>query len=473
MSCDTDLTKFLDWMRTDLSGLYLVGSLNRHITVYSQQRRAVNLIHAITKAEGGLDGRSMAIVGAGFAGLTAAAYALEKTTAKVTLFDTAPRLLWLQDGCASRWLHPGIYDWPLPGSLEPQTSLPVLNWHADVAANVAKQVRAEWERIAARKQGLTLRLETKVSAVTANVDGKLLVQLADGKEEAFEVVVLAVGFGLEAGGLGRVAYWNDADGLDDIAPNSSVLVAGVGDGGLADVLRLCLPEFRQDSLVELVRHVPVETRQRLVQWEEHYRGDTASLNESYRKLRVASIVEELINSRPAIAHVTLAGKGHLYGQHSAILNRFLVSQLRQARGEGAFELVNGAVDEASLTALRSGRRRIKIGDDGQEREFDNVLLRLGPEAAYLRISPSPIGRLATNGENIGTRCPNHWMVRACLCGRSARLLPPGWNRERIFSPMRVHRADGVSSCTRRTLRSIGPFVRGMHLRRYPKPVLTV
>ena len=69
----------------------------------------------------GIEGKSVAIVGAGFAGLTAAAFALETTTAQVTLFDAAPRPLWLQDACSNRWLHPGIYDWPRPGSLEPRT----------------------------------------------------------------------------------------------------------------------------------------------------------------------------------------------------------------------------------------------------------------------------------------------------------------------------------------------------------------
>src|SRR5580704_11251667 len=141
MNSDSRLTEFLQWMSTGVPGVYLLGSLNRHITVYSQQCRAINLIHALIHTSG-LDGKLVAVVGAGFAGLTAAAWTLEKSTAKVTLFDVAPRPLWLQDRCANRWIHPGIYDWPLPGSLEPRTSLPVLNWRADTAGNVAKQVRA-------------------------------------------------------------------------------------------------------------------------------------------------------------------------------------------------------------------------------------------------------------------------------------------------------------------------------------------
>jgi NAD(P)-binding Rossmann-like domain len=90
--------EFLKWMSADPPGVYLLGSLNRHITVHSQQRRAINLIRGLIAEGDGLDGKSMAIVGAGFAGLTAAAFTLEKTTVEVSLFEVATRPLWLQDG---------------------------------------------------------------------------------------------------------------------------------------------------------------------------------------------------------------------------------------------------------------------------------------------------------------------------------------------------------------------------------------
>src|SRR4051812_12997979 len=83
--------EFLGWTRTELPEVFVLGSLNRHITIHSQQCRAINLIQALMKEAGGLDGRSLAIVGAGFAGLTAAAFAVEKTTARVSVFEAAPR----------------------------------------------------------------------------------------------------------------------------------------------------------------------------------------------------------------------------------------------------------------------------------------------------------------------------------------------------------------------------------------------
>lgn len=380
-------TEFLERMKGDTPGLFLLGSLNRHITVHSQQCRAINLIQALKEHGGGLDGKSLAIVGAGFAGLTAAAFALERTTAHVILFDVAPRPLWLQDRCANRWLHPGIYDWPYPGALEPCTSLPVLNWRAAAAFDVAAQIRTEWERIAATKGLLHLRLNTEVKGIRTTPNGRLGIELAHGPMEYVDVVVLAVGFGLERGGPGRVAYWNDADGLDSVEAGSSVLVSGFGDGGLADVLRLCLPDIRQDNLIELVRHVPLETRRELIETDKNFDGESGKLDEFYGRLRIPQITELFEVTEP-VPRVTLAGIGHLYDPRSAILNRFLISQLRQARGEDAFELITAPVDLSSVVESGDGSWRVKLGPSSTERKFDHVVLRVGPEAVYQRIADS-------------------------------------------------------------------------------------
>ena len=59
----------------------------------------------------------LAIVGAGFTGLTLAAALLRKRTAlEITIFEERDTLLPLQQGSDSRWLHPQIYEWPDEGS---------------------------------------------------------------------------------------------------------------------------------------------------------------------------------------------------------------------------------------------------------------------------------------------------------------------------------------------------------------------
>jgi hypothetical protein len=56
---------------------YLLGCNHRQITFYSQQTRAVNLIHSLLQTNKLQEGELIAIVGAGVSGVTAAAFAVE------------------------------------------------------------------------------------------------------------------------------------------------------------------------------------------------------------------------------------------------------------------------------------------------------------------------------------------------------------------------------------------------------------
>src|SRR5262249_44777975 len=143
-------------------------------------------------------------------------------------------------------------------------------------------------------------------------DGGQLHVVLDGGEIPFDTVVLAIGFGLERGGAGHVAYWADSDGLDGIAADAKVLIAGYGDGGLADVLRVCVPDFRQADLVELVRRVPEFTCRKLIEWENALQGNIAELDRRYREdLEQAPDLIDRLQSPTAHPHVTITGRGFL------------------------------------------------------------------------------------------------------------------------------------------------------------------
>jgi hypothetical protein len=109
-----------------------------------------------------------------------------------------------------------IYDWPRPGSFEARTNLPVLNWRSGTARDVARQVRLEWDRIAATNSALTVRPETRITGVEQD-RAKLVPVIGGDAKESFDIFALAVGFGLEEGGPNHVGYWNDANGSDGIA----------------------------------------------------------------------------------------------------------------------------------------------------------------------------------------------------------------------------------------------------------------
>jgi hypothetical protein len=366
---------FLDEMKAGLEGAFVLGCFNRYITVYSQQVRAINLVVALMEKHGTMADMRVAIVGAGFAGVTAAAHMLEKTNAEVAVFEAAPRPLWLQDDCRERWLHPGLYDWPLPGSLEPRTYLPVMNWRAGRTRDVVAQVREQWDDVRNRKPNLTCYFDTVVSAVERAAKGRLrLILQPAGDAGEYDIVIVAVGFGVENGGLARPSYWNDVDGL--VRAHGNVLVAGFGDGALADLLRLCLPDYRQDRLIELVREVPEVDCAAIVEKERALSANQAELNAFYEQLEVPTVVAKMKMKPVNGPSVMIAGQGPLYGTTSAILNRFLVSQLRKAR-PGAFSVLSMGVDDVQRAEV--GIR--VIFRDKSERTFDHVMLRYGPKAA--------------------------------------------------------------------------------------------
>jgi NADPH-dependent 2,4-dienoyl-CoA reductase/sulfur reductase-like enzyme len=94
------------------SPLYVVGTFDIGVTVFSQQVRALNLVWALI--ESGLIPTTLpsttcdapikvAIVGGGFAGLSVAAGLLKKqANTSITIYEERDTLLPLQQGCDSR-----------------------------------------------------------------------------------------------------------------------------------------------------------------------------------------------------------------------------------------------------------------------------------------------------------------------------------------------------------------------------------
>lgn len=163
------------------SGLYLIGSLERGVTVYNQQLRAHNLVWALwelSKRNEIKVGR-VAVVGGGVAGLTAAAcfLSLFEEPVSVTMFEQLWDLCPLQQGADNRWLHPKIYDWPAPGSTAPGASLPVLNWAEGRASDVARTIVREFsefcETFAQSEERLTVLLglrHFRINAARKEID---------------------------------------------------------------------------------------------------------------------------------------------------------------------------------------------------------------------------------------------------------------------------------------------------------------
>jgi hypothetical protein len=261
--------------------LYLVGIFARGVTVYSQQIRAFNLIWALVeqgivacklKEDAPDPGKRacIAIIGGGFAGLTAAAALIKKGVhADIAIFEHRDTLLPLQHGSDTRWLHPRIYNWPADDSESAVADLPLLNWTAARASDVAAQILLEWSELVklkreqlivycnaqhlqihqrgAGEQGLTIEWVGD----KRNYDGSVVkLHASTGETKTFDHVIMAVGYGLEKDNT--LSYWrNDTLGQPSLAePHRTYLVSGQGDGAMIEVLRLRISQYRQDRILD-------------------------------------------------------------------------------------------------------------------------------------------------------------------------------------------------------------------------------
>jgi NADPH-dependent 2,4-dienoyl-CoA reductase/sulfur reductase-like enzyme len=126
-----------------LPGVYVVGCLEPRVTIHDQQVRAVNLVWALHKSRRLRRGDRLAIVGGGFAGLSAA-IAAKTLGLDPVVFDRLDAPCALQ-ATSSRRIDPRLYDWPRDGWNGPH-AVPLLSWSAGEAREVVNQVRERWSR---------------------------------------------------------------------------------------------------------------------------------------------------------------------------------------------------------------------------------------------------------------------------------------------------------------------------------------
>ena len=258
---------------SDKPPLYVIGSFDKHVTVLAQQTRALNLAWAMVEAGTAPTEESrtcrIAVIGAGFAGLTFAAALLRKgVSASIDVFEQRDSLLPLQQGSDTRWLHPHIYDWPTEGSEAAAAMLPILNWTAARSSDVVVQILGEWAKIAKDQEKLRLFCNARHLQITPSspneqkvhiewvgeerhpTDGRILGEgSAQGMSNDYDAVILAIGFGLETG---KTSYWRN----ETLAqPNleearRTYLLSGQGDGAMIDLLRIRISQFRQDRILD-------------------------------------------------------------------------------------------------------------------------------------------------------------------------------------------------------------------------------
>jgi hypothetical protein len=369
-------------------GLYIVGSLERGVTVYKQQVRAHNLVWALSELNE-IEKRKInhvAIVGGGISGLTTAACFLslfENGSAK--LFEQRWDLCPLQQGADNRWLHPRIYEWPSMGSRAPGASLPVLNWTEGRASDVARTVIDKFTRF---RNSVGKRLEVilglghlRISASArriewignrSNLTGTHFD--AEGGSSTFDAIFLTCGFGLERElpDYPTHSYWRNEHFGQPVLDGTrqSFIISGCGDGALTDLCRMTIERFRQDTIVYELFEEQLEQVEERFSAELENLDQNANLYNFFRSHEVllknaqANLAKRIRKDTYVLLHI--GGERNetksvepAFGPHSSFLNRLLLYLLYQC---GAFGI--------SLQTLPAAVRRFGV-------PISNVICRHG------------------------------------------------------------------------------------------------
>lgn len=395
--------QLLTAMRPDRwRGLYVLGCYDKKKTVYTQQSRALTLVRALFEQTELRPGSRLAVVGGGAAGVMAAAGAAIKG-AKVVLYERADHLLSLQRQNTKRYLHPHLFDWPAPGSLDPVAGLPLLDWRADYSDRVALEIDAGFRRIVGETGNIALRLGSTVQEIeqvpsSGEAAQVRIVGEEGGINEVFDVVILATGFGIEPRtrlGIDSPAYWED-DSLNQALGASPsrperILVSGNGDGALIDLLRATTLDFRHDrvgamlplgdslgQLTEAVRDIDFQIRRRASL------GDPSALNLREMHAQIA-IPQEFRDKVAGLVRKDTEvwfnfDSLNRYATGSSSLHRVLISLLIEL---GAIRPKMARLGDGSIIRLESGAFAVTFRGGEPPQIFDRVVLRHGPPADYL------------------------------------------------------------------------------------------
>lgn len=387
--------------------IYILGCFARHVTVYSQQVRALNLISALRREGLFANNPKIAVIGGGAAGLMAAAAACH-CGAHVTLLDKLDRPMQMQSNNRQRWLHPFIYDWPFTETLGSEARLPLLTWKAGLASDVAEEIRQQWNALNSKgtQDGCKGSIHEQWRAKNilfdiAKEDDIPILTWTDKNSRSwrkkFTFVIMAVGFGLES-----QSYWSEDSIDDDFTPNRQEqwLVSGTGDGGLTDVMRLCISSFRHHTVEGLFREVDgIEQLKKQLQQlhpEDKDPDDDETVDEKFREIlglnadadryRWDALTE--VFRRPGmlrtIPPVKITSFSHLlYGPNSSILNRLIISQLERL---GRIEFI-AAKTKDIVPNPKNGRFEVHL-EGGDMFEVDQTIIRHGPRSALEQYFPN-------------------------------------------------------------------------------------
>ena len=367
-------------MRVDsLPNIYFVGPYTKRINFASQQTRALNLIWALSSTGKLPSNAKVAVIGAGLAGITAAA-ALKRLGHSVTIYEARKKGGFpIQKNSAIRYTHPTLNFWP-EVDLDPGANFPFFYWTADICSEVISAVlRQHHEELS----GIEIADNSEVARFDINQAKKPSLDMKRGALLGpFDAVIVATGFLPEVclEGTTACSYWDNDDFVKPSgrAP-SSFLICGAGDGGLLEVLRLAYEDFDNGKLTERVARqldrtstsaeiLAIEQESRT---KRDFKEACESLRKAYLKLTIPADLAGRLN--PVGSITLLARGGAAFLPTSAPVHRVMLARAIQA---GAV-----SVEDGELISMDGTLRCINQSNVTRNVKEDVVVRRYGARRA--------------------------------------------------------------------------------------------
>lgn len=412
--------------------MFVVGAFDSRITFYSQQVRALSLVHALRDQGILADGLRVGVVGGGAAGTTAAVAAALISDITVDLYERADDVLPLQRATERRRLDPHIYGWPEIGSDDPNAELPLLDWTAGPARNVRRDVKQEFDAaVAAVSPRLRVHLRHQVTVARAVADGlQLDFERAPLAGEApavpgatipgqttVDILILAFGFGLEdaqaVAGAPSISYWSEAgipvaEFEGRAAPR--FLISGNGDGGLIDLVAAGSAHFDHAGMIREICNqanmAPVKAKLEAIDARalaafragagfDFLAAYDAEIRQDLEGLGLLDLVANRL--RPGVRLTLQTLLPEAFSIATATLNRvaaYLIARACERVAQTEFIHISG--DDLTVTAVPPGaayEAPLWFTCAGQTFGVDAAIVRHGPGRALAR---QPFGEVLGN-----------------------------------------------------------------------------
>lgn len=411
---------------------YVLGGMSYRVSVHTQQLRAVRLVSALINMKKMNGGERVAVIGAGFGGLTCAA-ALAAKGLKVDVFERSSNMLPIHSKNRTRILHPSSVVWPT-GDLSDTTNLPFLNWYTDYCQEVSNTFCSEFNDLflSETSRNILMKFESNVEKISPPEKGhqQFEIQYNNSNKENIshaDIVIMSTGFNHERkiSGFDRTSYWEDRNSLPITFKGTCprVAIVGDGDGALADLFRCYWSNLDVErvyraigdsflSTDEVKNEIEVKEKQALTNQSQEFLNDYEYF---YRNLLSISGADRFLESIPvAPCEVAMFGKGRSpFSVKAAPLNKAILGYLYIKK---LFTFTSAEVDEVIFRGkqpyhVKKGSTASKLEDytlrlDGERirnsffsgfgwnntsKHFDRVIERIGPIRTYCRVTSNLFG----------------------------------------------------------------------------------